>query len=239
MAFSNPEMMTSMALCPPGSTKAGVMIALLGSSERSGWFHPYNLGPMVGAISGFQRPVSLELILDFRPHSKARTEAVRRFLASTCDWLIQLDNDVVLPARWEQLIALAEQDTSKLALSIPYPVPQGTYAAWNLAYGVGRWQTSEPKEHAYVLKWASSLKTGWTQWDVAAGGTLITHRSVFEKIETPYFETLPEEISKACPAEDLYFSKRLSDAGIPIHAHSNFVASHYHTTNLLALMRSN
>ena len=91
MPFSNPAMMTTISINPPiPSAKGGVMIALLGSSERSGWFHPLNLGLTIGAMAGCNSvPLSLELILDYRPHVKARNEAVRRFLASGCQWLIQ------------------------------------------------------------------------------------------------------------------------------------------------------
>ena len=231
-------MMTTISINPPTpSAKGGVMIALLGSSERSGWFHPLNLGPLLGAISGLQRPVSLELILDYRPHSKARNESVRRFLASSCRWLIQFDNDVVLQPGWERLISLAEEDRSKLALTIPYPVPTGTYKSWVLAYGVGQW--THEKGNPYGLEWTSSLPDGWSAWDVATGGTLMLHRSVFEKLAAPYFAELAESVQKACPGEEVTFCKRLARIGIKVHAHSDYVASHYHTVDLLSLMHSN
>jgi len=155
-------------------------------------------------------------------HDYARNGIVEEFMATDCDVLWFLDSDVVPQMHVMDLVALYLDKWE--AAAAPYPVfigqpgeqfPQIVYTIYNGRVGGGMGAANVPKEgHDYV--------------DGAATGCIFLKRSIFEKLEKPYFEfKFDKETRALTEGEDLGFCLKLNKLGIKFFVDFSAVCKHY------------
>jgi hypothetical protein len=163
--------------------------------------------------------------------AKSRNIMIKHFLENTdADWLLMLDADerISVPA-FDLLCATAD--------SVERPIVAGLYfaALWN-----------GPSLRPVPLIFKADQELGLQPWDsyppnevveIAAAGTgcLLMHRSALKKIQDSsdegikdwcWFQDGPIGGNKWL-SEDLTFCSKLSQAGIPIHAHTGAILQHH------------
>lgn len=161
-------------------------------------------------------------------HDYARNEIVDEFMASDCDVLWFLDSDVVPPRHVMDLVAIHGDKWEAAAAPYPVfisqpgePVNQITFTIYKGQYNGGLGAANIPMEgHDWV--------------DGAATGCLFLKRSIFEKLEKPYFEFKYEpESRKMIEGEDLGFCLKLVKLGIKIFVDYSAVCKHVKNICLL------
>ena len=163
--------------------------------------------------------------------AKSRNIMVKHFLDNTTDdWLLMLDADERLSANTFQLLV-------DVADSVERPVIAGLYfaALWD-----------GPNLRPVPLIFSADETTGLQPWDnypknelikIAAAGTgaLLMHRSALAKLrelagpeqhDWAWFQDGPIGANKWL-SEDLMFCSRLTNAGIPMYAHTGAVLQHH------------
>lgn len=165
---------------------------------------------------------------DCLPRDINRNRVVQSFLDDPTgfEWLVMVDDDQIVPAG-----AIAN------LLSVNKPVviaPTPIMVANRIVMNVSRW--NDDPNHTYL--WPSKH-----QWDVteppyrcAAGGTgmILIHRSVFEKLEFPWFvENHGGPRGEGQQTEDVIFCNRCVEAGIEIWCHPAVVCGHMKRVNLM------
>ena len=173
--------------------------------------------------------------------SRQRNEVVQAFLENPqnqgAEWLFFIDSDeTITPEAFDKLCAAAHAEDR--------PVVAGLY--------FGAWNTGDVYPHAtpMILRW-NVESNGYTPvWDFpedavipidAAGtGALLVHRRVLEKIRDDsnaspvaqheagkwcWFKDLP--VGGQWWGEDIYFCKRVQDAGFPIVAATGCRLDHH------------
>ena len=167
-------------------------------------------------------------------HDFARNALVDEFLASDCDVLWFLDADVVPPKHVLDLVVIHGDKWE--AAGAPYPIwmtpPGGTentviFTAYkgivenDTTKGIGI--TEVPRSGAEFI-------------DGLATGCLFLKRSVFAKLQKPYFEfKFDPETRQMREGEDLGFCLKASKVGIKFFTDYSMVCKHYKTLCLLDL----
>ncbi|MCJ7504629.1 MAG: hypothetical protein MUP80_16445 [Acidobacteriia bacterium] len=218
-------------------TEAKVMLAVF---AVDGWIHAELAAHLIQSFLTQSRAATLTFITGNRPVAHARNHAAGEFLNTDCEWLVMVDHDTVPPANFLEIVPMMEAD-GKFIAGLPYPFMPGCEGAYPYpAFALG-WFEAPGK-----LRASNSLPSGWsTGYDFLGGGSLIVHRSVFERVSKPYFKTIIDdaevrdidtEMLPDSAAEDLYFTWKAKGAGFELWTHSDFVCNHYKTIPLLAVM---
>lgn len=163
-------------------------------------------------------------------HDFARNALVEDFLASECDIMWFLDADVTPP---DHILDLVVEHGEKWQVAgAPYPVvmtmdssphPAIVLTAYVGTNGRGLAPASIPYEG-----------TGFV--DGVATGCMFIKRSVFSKLQKPYFEFKFEaETRKPIEGEDMGFCMKLREAGIPVFCDYGAVCKHYKEVCLLEM----
>src|SRR5437868_3493167 len=121
------------------SMNPGLFITVLCGNERDGWLAPAlmeRLFQALGESARMQRQVVIYFQKGASPVDRARNLGVEAFLASPCDWNLQLDNDTVPPPHFLKLIDEAEAD-GKSIVGAPCPFLADTGVAWNVGFKRG------------------------------------------------------------------------------------------------------
>lgn len=194
-----------------------VFITALCGAERDSWLHPKLVESMIAATHDsrqHQRPVALDLTLDYRPVDRARNAAVEKFLKSPCQWLCMVDNDNPPRFRILDFIKAAEEQG---AFIVGAPTPMHG-AQWNFKCD-NSFSRTLPREP-------------WFRVHLIGTGFLAVRRCVFESIAAPWF------VSQYDMTEDVAFMKRAHEAGFQAWASSKFLCSHFKSVDLFDLMRT-
>lgn len=149
-----------------------------------------------------------------------RNRLIERFLKTDYDWLLFLDGDTIPP---NDVLDMTENNL---------PVCSGAYYVWTddgffpLILKV--------KKHGYTLvdKIGKKVKSHLVEADAVGAGTLLIHRLVFNKIERPYFL---EEFGKdgfRKIGHDLYFCRKVKEAGLKIFVDLRYYSKHFKTIDL-------
>ena len=209
-----------------------IMLAILcNAHRRDGWLAPELAIRVCEAPYSAKRPVRVELINGYSPVDAARCEAVRRFLVSDCEWLVQIDNDTV-PAPGFMSVILDAERTGKSIIGLPCVMLTDGLLNFNCGMKAG----SDDKGRT-LYRLASMLQHGWQKVDVVGGACLIIHRSVFSKIPQPYFEIDPQFAGRACN-EDFGFCAKAQSAGFDVWVQADYLCQHFHSCDLLTLLSS-
>jgi hypothetical protein len=228
--------------------KPKVIITVL---AHGGFVHERLLRSIVNGIltpeiqSSFES-IALRTVVDESPVSAARNRAVLEFLATDADWLMMIDFDIAPLAKFLNIVSLM-QESGRFIATIAAPEALGS--PHDVAFNLFK-RDPHPEPGDIGISAARILPEGWSEWDFIGGGCLVCHRSVFEKMEYPYFrcvgltELLDLDAGKVGGPyqpnehgeEDFYFSIMARRAGFKLWAHSDYFASHFKQVNLLTLM---
>jgi len=170
----------------------------------------YAYAPSLLRAAGLARHFGHELILEIgRPIELVRTRLATRFLESSADQLLTIDDDVIAPeGAAERLVEL-----NAPVATAPYPIMlNGRMLSDVKAVGSEEWIAVPPHEVFPVRH------TG-------LGFTLI-HRDVFARIRTPWFQFGASTSGRAV-GEDTWFSNGVTQAGLEILCDGSLQCSHF------------
>jgi hypothetical protein len=144
-----------------------------------------------------------------RPIELVRTRLVARFLDSTADYMLTIDDDIVAPDDAVERLLTAGAPVA----TAPCPIAvDGRIVANVKAVGSGEWIATPPGEVFPVSH------TG-------LGFTLI-HRDVFARIRTPWFQFGVASGGRSI-GEDVWFSNGVTQAGLAIVCDGGVLCSHF------------
>ncbi len=166
-------------------------------------------------------------------HDYARNVIAEEFLESDCDVLWYLDSDICPPKHILDLV-VCHFDQWEAAGGI-YPIwmvppgytsPAVLLTAYNGIVKNGNATTG--------IRVDDVPKSGQAFVDALATGCLFLKRSVFEKLEKPYFEfKYDSKDRKMIEGEDLGFALKLNNLGIRFFTDYSMVCKHYKRVCLL------
>lgn len=164
-----------------------------------------------------------------------RNEVVRRFLATDAQWLLWIDSDAVLhPLTLVRLFSWQKPIVGALAFQRYGPClptalrgkdPTGVGEGWAIQVGeVREWVRKYPQllqSNAVLL--APRPDDALHPMDRTGCHCLLTHRSVYEAIDEPWFKGDP---TRRHTREDMHFCEQAEKASIPIFVDYSVVAGH-------------
>lgn len=135
-------------------------------------------------------------------------------LDENCDWLLMIDTDMSYPANLLDILMSRNKDV----IGVPY------YSGVSTSKGV---------EIVPVLFDYDEKTDGWIRWkevkqtelfkvDCLGGGIILMKTKVLEKIAKPWFLFGSHGDRKHIMSEDVWFSKRCTDAGVDIWQDPSF-----------------
>jgi len=152
-----------------------------------------------------------------RPIENNRNKIVKRFLASDCDYLLQIDNDNI-PAR----NPLELVDLGLDIVSCPVWIYQH-----KLVLNIYKLDQSDET----LIPVDPTKEKGLIEIDATGTGVLLTSRRVLETLKAP-FERKYDEDGIEELGQDLYFSRKAKEAGFRIFSHLDYIAKHYKEIDL-------
>lgn len=200
-------------------SKSVAYLALFGGTERHAWFNPALVMRLLQFSQQHKRPFVVSFVLDQSPIDYARNLCVQQFLTTGADWLVMIDNDIIPPENFLNVLDDAELAMYKV-INLPMPIYRSNgQAIWNV-----RGEETQTPERKWMYK-------------TAGGGILIVHRSVFAKIPEPWFEVeIDAQTRKWKVGEDMKFSLKAQEHGFKTMVQGQYRLGHLHTVNLLNLM---
>lgn len=165
-------------------------------------------------------------------HDAARCAVVEEFLATDCDILWFLDSDVVPPTHVLDLV-VHHQDKWEIA-GAPYPIFMAVPGRSDMSvlFTVYKGLDSNPAGRGIYMH--ETPQEGTEFVDGLATGCLFIKRSVFEKLEKPYFEfKYDTETRRIKEGEDLGFALKCNDAGVKFFVDYGMVCKHFKRVCLL------
>jgi hypothetical protein len=205
------------------SEKKKVLVCALTGVERTNWINP-DLTMMIFHMARDARfQVEYANIKDSRPVECARNNALVLARDHGFDWCIQIDNDNYMPTGTPlDIVASAGPEHSVIGLG---------YSVGNMQQGYS----------VFPPEAATPFRTPFQEVPDVAGGMLMVHRSVWQKIPRgPWFrwnhgeptETL-DRGTNGC-GEDIAFCRLVREHGLKVWTHAQ-PAGHYRTTDLTGM----
>lgn len=207
---------------PPAQKRTSVFVAVLTGRERHFWIHPDLLAVCMRMVTWQQETKSglaFTTINSFTPVDAARNEAVKLFLQSSAEWLLQIDNDVVPPTN---VLSVLDEVQDRKIVGLPYGME---YVPGDALFAIGTNRGSAGYELHRTMP-----APGWSQVVNIGTGCFFTHRDVFAALASPWFEC--KVVNAAHVHEDFGFCDKARAAGFPIWTHSGFMCEHYKTSDL-------
>jgi hypothetical protein len=161
-----------------------------------------------------------------RPIENNRNSIVKRFLATDCTHLIQIDNDTV-PI--QNPIKLVDVDVDIIACAVP--IMQSGILYFN-SYRLEQLSDVVYKPVSYLKD--EIRKTTLEEVDAIGTGCFAVKRKVYETIQCP-FKRLYDIDGIETLGSDLYFSEQSRNAGFKLFTHFGFIAKHIKQLDLLSL----
>jgi hypothetical protein len=209
--------------------KSSVFVCTFAGWERDGW--PCTglsvwLGELGVTRALGKRVVQRHGLNNARPHDCARNLATKAFIESGCDWMLQLDNDMVPPANLLDMCDFAAPEMDIIVpkfycLSGNDPNVLKISLAWKLLPG----QSSIPRN------------CSWVELEGAGTGAMFIRRKAFDVLKRPFFKFGYDANGFTVEGEDEYFCRQARAAGLRIFGHTGFEVDHLHTISLSALAR--
>lgn len=170
-------------------------------------------------------------------HDFARNEVVEEFLKSDCDVLWFLDNDV---APNHSVLDLVKDHYDKWeAAGAPYPIfmsipgsPNKSPTVQFTAYDGVRYNEDGSVQGIALTQ--TKREGSFKFVDGLATGCLFLKRSVFEKLEKPYFEfKYDKNTRRLTEGEDLGFCLKANKTGVKFFTDLGMICKHYKNVCLL------
>ncbi len=147
---------------------------------------------------------------------EARNECVKTFLDTDASYLFFVDSDVVPPSNAIKLL-LSHGFDKKIIGGLCPIIKQDSDGQQKKVYLALK--KVAPREYKIIDK---ELK-GLVEVDATGTACVMIHRSVFQKIELPWFANL---------AEDFYFYEKAKEAGFLVYVDCKCKAIHYQVVGL-------
>ena len=152
-----------------------------------------------------------------KPITNNRNTIVQKFLATDCDYLMMIDDDIVPPAN---ILNLADFNVD-IITPLMFVKQKGMLIPLFL---------TRNKDGIYDA--ADYLnKVGLQEVDATGTGCIIIKREVLENIKHP-FENVYDEDGIKTLGNDFYFCQRAKKLGYKIWVHLDYVASHHSVQDL-------
>ncbi|MCU1242396.1 MAG: hypothetical protein JWO71_3122 [Candidatus Acidoferrum typicum] len=206
-----------------------VFMTVLSTSERDGWLAPGLLGFVMGLgkSGGPRREISVELMYNVHPVDAARNTIAKNFLASDCEWLCMIDNDMTPPPNLLELLDRAAEHMDVLVPKFHVTLNVVQRETIRTDVGVG-WQRLN----------ANADAGEWNELSLASSGLMFVRRNAFERMTKPFFRFVYDEDGRVCECEDLFFCRKAREAGLSIWGNSNYYVEHFKTIPLSLPARS-
>jgi len=199
-----------------------VLICVLSGSERTDWINPELFNAALRLQKSTQFDVTIETIDGVRPVDRARNLAVMKARAANVDWLVQIDNDNVLPPENGLLDAIAQAGPRQDVIVLPYGIYTDNGLRWSCNF-------LEPFNGQPFIR-----------IDDAGTGVMILRNTVWKRlIAGPWFETRYTDDGelgrKIKHGEDVAFCRDAKEAGLEFWA-SPVCSPHIKSTDITALV---
>ena len=155
---------------------------------------------------------AIDIINTPKPLVHARNLQVERFLSSPYDRIFLLDSDCVPPLNAVPVLEALDLPF----VTVPHPTIQGNEC------GV---MVLDKTEDGY--KQHKPWDRGLQECDAVGCAGMMIHRSVFEKIEQPYFMFIYNKQGQLVNGEDFNFCEKIKEVGIKVYAYCDMVQRHY------------
>lgn len=152
----------------------------------------------------------------------ARNGLVESFLSTDTEWIFWMDSDMTFPKETlVELFKVAEEKNSKMVTGVYYQRKNNNFPVlWSRgapteSNGVSGLENKRSTVNKYVGSFAFPHPDKKEPFKVhAAGfGCVLTHRSIFEVLDRPWFKFIPGVCS-----EDFYFFVNAQEAGFELWA---------------------
>jgi len=159
-----------------------------------------------------------------QPIDANRNKMVKQFLSDEDnDWLLMIDDDVVPP---KDIIKMVEH--GKPVVSATVTIKKGA-----VPQPVILKEQGDQYRQISMGEYVDGEADGLIEVDGVGTGCLLIRRDVLENMQPPWFKFLyNEEDGTLQLGEDFYFSRRLSEQGVPLHVSTDHVCSHFKKTDL-------
>ena len=162
---------------------------------------------------------------DGKPIESNRNQIVKDFLASDCEWLVQLDDDIVPPPNYLDLV-LYDKD-----------IISGVCYAYRQDSIIPLIMEKNNKDGLWKNKDCNS-EEGLIEVDAMGTGAIITHRRVFNKAMQKHpFQSVWNEDGTRKKGQDLYFCEKAKAQGFGVWCHLQYKCSHIVEIDLLEMDR--
>lgn len=159
--------------------------------------------------------------------STGRNTLVERFLESNCEWLIQIDSDMVWqPDAVHQLLAVADPVERPVIGGLCFAMEGDTGLIWPTIFDLGG-----TEENLEFIRWDAWEDGAILPVASTGAAFLLAHRSVFEAIRDRKFsEAYPwfqeRELGGLRAGEDVTFCIRAAGVGVKVHVHTGVGIGH-------------
>jgi hypothetical protein len=205
--------------------KTSVRVAILTGRERTHWIHPDLLNVCMAMIF-WQREtgsgLSTSTVNGVVPVDAARNVAVKEFMDSGFEWLLQIDNDVVPPSN---VLSVLDDVGYRKIIGLPCGIEK---MPGDLTLALGNKAQNNNAGEPYESY--RGLPAGWVPIDIVGTGCIFVHRDVFASIGHPWFECTIR--GAAHTGEDFGFCEKAAAKGFRVWTHSGFPCAHYKTVDL-------
>ena len=152
-----------------------------------------------------------------RPIENNRNKIVKRFLASDCDYLLQIDNDNI-PA--QNPLSLVDLKLDIVSCPVWIYQHKTVLNIYRFDASDGTLVPVDPKQ-----------EKGLIAIDATGTGVLLTSRRVLETLKAPFERKYNEDGIEEL-GQDLYFSRKAKEAGFKLFSHLDYISKHYKMIDL-------
>jgi hypothetical protein len=195
-----------------------ILVCVLTGMERTGWISPSLCSSLLRLQRDPRFNITVEMVTDHRPVEYARNTCVWKARAGGNDYLVQIDNDMVLPSNFADILdEVVRTNKAVVSLSSGVLLPEGPQ----------------------IIPGDNGQKDGrFQETRCAGGGVLIISADVWRVIERgPWFRwvTNDDEVLSRKLGEDYYFCELVQAHGLKVWTHER-LAGHLKTADATRLV---
>lgn len=157
------------------------------------------------------------------PHDAARNMMILNFLASDCDWLLSVDDDVLPPVNILDMITDERPICAAYCHAIrPKHTPnEGVDVRINAV----ALQRTDDKDSVSYQKFPA-YKNQITEVPIFGTGCFVARKDVFSEIPKPWFRFDYDYNGCLLRGEDVFFCEKAAEYGYKLYMDGNFVCDH-------------
>jgi len=169
------------------------------------------------------------------PVQVTRNNGVREFLETDREWMLWIDDDIMLPEGGAQTMMSTAEEIGPCVVSAICPIIQFT-SEGNI--GIAANVAVKVEQGIGWLSW-KDVQQRSSPFDVMScgAGCILVHRKIYESLEWPWFEWV-QSANGTDLGEDCYFGEKVLANGFRIVAEPRVWAEHWNTVPLLKMART-